>query len=467
MPASMGWYVIWLPVLMGIVACRPGEEQPPHVIVVSVDTLNRNALRCFAEGARPLPVLDAFAEESIRLINAYSTASWTLPAHASLLTGLYPDRHGANKESRAIRIGGSSVAEAIGSHGYETVAFTDAGFLNARYGFSRGFERYDEHLAEGEEAAAISLPREGKAPAAGGEDLFARAIAFVSQRRTDAGPLFLFLHTYSVHDYYKQRPWALAKLEDSVEVEDPPYLLCLRGARSCRPQDWDRLEALYRAELEHFDAGFGRLVAALERAGLWDRSVVFFLSDHGEGFDVEHGRTHHGGRLHADQLQVPLIVRVPGQAPRDETLAVSLVDLMPTILELTGTPEVAELDGRSFAALLRGEPFPAEARSVYAMEHHYIWSDEGVRIPGRGSGPHPIAVAVIEGPHWYIRGLWSEELYDMRMDRSQRRNLAPEAGNLDAYRRLIARRSSRQAAPNPIERDPELVEQLRSLGYAE
>jgi arylsulfatase A-like enzyme len=100
-PASMGWYVFWLPLLMGIVACRPGEEQPPHVIVVSVDTLNRNALRCFRESARPLPVLDAFAEESIRLLNAYSTASWTLPAHASLLTGLYPDRHGANKESRA------------------------------------------------------------------------------------------------------------------------------------------------------------------------------------------------------------------------------------------------------------------------------------------------------------------------------------------------------------------------------
>lgn len=467
MPASMGWTVIWLPLLIGMIACQRGEERPPHVIIVSVDTLNRNALRAFEGSARPLPALDTFAEESIRFLNAYSTASWTLPAHASLLTGLYPDRHGANKDTRALRIGVGTIAEALRSRGYQTVAFTGGGFLNARYGFSRGFDRYDEHLGEGAEAAAIGLPREGAPPPDGSEDLFARAIAFVSQRPSDAGPLFLFLHTYSVHDYYKQREWALARLRDPVVVEDPPYLTCLRGSRHCSPQDWDRLEALYRAELEHFDAGFGRLIAALERAKLWDRSVVFLLSDHGEGFDVEHHRIHHGGRLHADQIHIPLVVHVPGQAPRDETVQVSLVDLMPTILDLTGTPRVADLDGRTFAAALRGEPLPLEARPLYSMEHHYIWTHEGVRIPGRRSERLPHAVAVIEGPYWYIRGLWSEELYDMRTDRSQRRNLAPEAADLDGYRRLIARRSAQNAAPNPMQPDEKLVEQLRSLGYAE
>ena len=213
MPKSMGWTVIWLPLLMGILVCRPGEEHPPHVVIVSVDTLNRNALRSFAASARPLPVLDAFAEENIRFLNAYSTASWTLPAHASLLTGLYPDRHGANKDTRALGIGVGTVAEALRSRGYQTVAFTGGGFLNARYGFSRGFDRYDEHLGEEAEAAAIGLPREGAPPPGGSEDLFARAIAFVSQRPSDAGPLFLFLHTYSVHDYYKLREWALARLQ--------------------------------------------------------------------------------------------------------------------------------------------------------------------------------------------------------------------------------------------------------------
>jgi len=466
-PASMGWYVVWLTLLMGILGCRPGEERPPNVIIISIDTLNRNALRAFAGSARPLPALDAFAEESVRLVNAYSSASWTLPAHASLLTGLYPDRHGANKKTQALGIRVSTVAEALRSRGYETVAFTGGGLLHAAYGFSRGFDRYDEHLAKRAEAATIRLPREGKPPTSRGEDLFARAIAFVSQRPAETGPLFLFLQTYSVHDYFSAREWAVERLGDGVEIEGAQHLACLNGRRRCSPQDWDRLRSLYRAEVEHLDAGFGRLVAALERAELWDRSVVFFLSDHGEGFDVEHRRIHHGGRLHADQLHIPLVVRVPGQAPRDETAPVSLVDLMPTILELTGAAPIADLDGRSFAPALRGEPLAADARPLYAMEHHYIWSDEGERMAVRGSGHHPTAVAVIAGPYWYIRDRRTDELYDMRTDRSQRRNLAPEVVDLDAYRRLIAGRSGRQAAPNPIKPDGELAKQLRSLGYAE
>jgi len=463
----MGWCVTWLPLLIGAIVCGRGEERPPDVIVVSVDTLNRNALPSFAGSAGPLPALDAFAEESIRLVRAYSTASWTLPAHASLLTGLYPDRHGANKQRRALGIGVSTVAQALRLRGYETVAFTGGGFLNAAYGFSRGFDRYDEHLAGGTGEPAIRLPGEGRPPAFGGEDLFARAIAFVSQRPADAGPLFLFLQTYCVHDYFKLSERALARFGEAVESEASKFFACLHGRRHCSRQDWERLEAIYRVEVEHLDAGFGRLVAALESAELWNRSVVFLLSDHGEGFDAERRRIHHGGRLHSDQLHIPLVVRMPGQAPRDETTPVSLVDLMPTILELTGAPPVADLDGRSFASVLHGAPAALEARTLYAMEHHYTWSEEQGRTELGRSDSRPAAVAVIKGPHWYIRDRWKDELYDMRSDRSQARNLAPEVPDLDAYRRLITRRSVRQASPNPIEPDEQLAEQLRSLGYTE
>ncbi len=215
----MGWCVICLPLLVGIIGCRPADEKPPHVIVVSIDTLNRDALRAFAGSAPPLPALDAFAGESIRLVNAYSTASWTLPAHASLLTGLYPDRHGANRVPLAMGSGVSTVAEVLRSRGYETVAFTGGGFLDAAFGFSLGFDRCDDQLAQGEEAAAVDLPQDGKPPEVRGKDLFARAIAFISQRPADAGPLFLFLHTYSVHDYFKVHKWALARLGEVVEIE--------------------------------------------------------------------------------------------------------------------------------------------------------------------------------------------------------------------------------------------------------
>jgi arylsulfatase A-like enzyme len=445
--ASIWWLLLWLSLLIGVVGCQPAIEPPPNIIVISIDTLNRDALRAFARDTPPLPVLDAFAEESIRFVNAYSTASWTLPAHASLLTGLYPDRHGATRETLAMVGGASTVAEALRSMGYQTIALVGGGYLNARYGFSRGFERYDDEPVRG-------------------VDLFGRAIDFISQRPVDAAPLFLFLHTYTVHQYFAVRDWAVARLGEGVEIDGSGFLGCLSGRRQCAPQDWNRMRALYRAEVEHLDEGFGRLVAALEEAELWDRSVVFFLSDHGEGFDVEHRRIHHGGRLHADLLQIPMLARVPDQAPRDETTPVSLVDLMPTILELTGAAPIADLDGRSFAAALRGEPLAPDARPLYAMEHNYSWNEKGERGIIQGPGRHPTASAVIDGRHWYIRNLWTDELYDMETDRSQRRNLAPEADDLDSYRRLLAERSRWRAVAKPIEPDEELLEQLRSLGYA-
>ena len=122
---------------------------------------------------------------------------------------------------------------------------------------------------------------------------------------------------------------------------------------------------------------------------------------------------------------------------------------------------------RAFDAALRGEPFPGDARPLYAMEHNYTWSEEGVRRVIEGPGDQPSAVAVIEGRHWYIRGLWSDELYDMSTDGAQRRNLAPEAQDPDASRRLVPERSELKTAPNPIQPDAELALQLRSLGCAQ
>jgi arylsulfatase A-like enzyme len=463
----MGWCALRLSLLMCIVGCQLADEQPPHVVIVSIDTLNRDALRAFASSALPLPTLDAFAGESIRFTNAYSTASWTLPAHASLMTGLYPDRHGAHREMLALGTEASTVAEALRAVGYETVAFVGGAFLNSRYGLSRGFDLYDDQPGRQPDAAAADPASEEQAPLASGEDTYARAIAYLSQRPRDAGPLFLFLHTYSVHQYYKAHEWALARLGDEgIENDSSRYIFCLHGLPRCSAQDWDRMRALYRAEVEHLDVVFGRLVAALERAQVWNRSVVFFLSDHGEGFDIERQRIHHGGRLHVDQLHIPLLVRVPGGAPRDETAPVSLVDVMPTILELTGAAPLADLDGRSFAATLDGKRLPGDPRPLYAMEHNYAWNDLGMRKTLQGSRQQPAAVAVIEGRHWYIRDLWSDELYDMQADRSQRRNLASEAADLDSYRRLLADRSRWRTAPIPIQHDEELIEQLRSLGYA-
>jgi arylsulfatase A-like enzyme len=119
-------------------ACRSDR---PDILLVSIDTLRRDALRAFSPQAPPRPHLDALADRSVRMTSAVSTASWTLPAHASMLTGLLPHRHGAISPRHRLAAGAITLAELLGRAGYETVAFTDAGYVSAQFGLARGFLR--------------------------------------------------------------------------------------------------------------------------------------------------------------------------------------------------------------------------------------------------------------------------------------------------------------------------------------
>src|SRR6185503_4108857 len=116
------------------------------------------ALRAFDPAAPALPNIDALAARSARFSRAIAPAAWTLPSHASLLTGVYPNRHGAVHRDATIALATPTLPAMLARRGYETVAFTDGGFLDTSYGFGRGFERFDDRLARG--VAPLSwLPR--------------------------------------------------------------------------------------------------------------------------------------------------------------------------------------------------------------------------------------------------------------------------------------------------------------------
>lgn len=424
---------------------------PPNVVLLSIDTLARPALRAFAPEAPERPALDAFARRAIVFAGAVTTASWTLPAQASLLTGLYPDRHGASDPRRSLEPPRPTLAEGLRRAGYHTLALTDGGFVDRRFGFAKGFERYDD---EGEGPWPRSgLPRDGRPARRSRKALFDRALAFLDTARDEDAPFFLFLQTYAVHDYY------LGQVGGRTN-----YRACLQGRLACAGGDWERLEERYREEVAHLDEAFGRLQAAVARL---DRpTILIVVSDHGEGFEPERGRIHHGGRLHEDLVRVPLLVAVPGLPPRVVPDPVSLVDVAPTLLDLLGAPVPEGLDGRSFAAALRGGGLGP--RPLLAMEHYYTWGPEG-RTPAPALRETASALAVIEGERWYITGTEGEEIYDMRKDPRQRTSLPP--GEFLAPLRKLAGLRGRLAAPGVAtdleSLDQALREQLQSLGYIE
>ena len=447
-----------------LLACGTGTPHPPartSLVIVLVDTLSRDALAAAAKHDG----LAALRDASLSFSNAYSTAPWTLPAVASLMTGLYPDRHGAIHAYTRVPVGIPRLAQALHDADYSTVAFTDGVFLERFYGFGAGFDLYDGMPGEDARLAVPSLPRTGAPHPLRGASLFDRAVAFLEAREPSGGPVFLFLHTYGVHDYFKLHPWTASLLPGDARRNPAAYLACLKGERSCSAPEWELLEILYRAEVEHMARGVTRLLEALEAADLAGNTLLLLASDHGEGFDVAHGRIHHGGRLHADQIRIPLWLSGPGVEPGVTTEPVSLVDVMPTVLDLLGVPVPTGLDGRSLAGLVRGAAGPGE-RPFYAMEHYHRWRD-GRRTPRATVQDDPVSVAVIRGRDWYIRDPGGEELYDMSSDRRQVLNVVDRSPAAAALRSLADARGSASHAPERVEPDATLTEQLRSLGYVE
>lgn len=468
LPAGDGWRcraALSGLILAGMLsACggeEPGEPPRPSFLVLSVDTLNRHELRAFDPGAQSLPNLDRFAQGALRFPEAFSTASWTLPAHASILTGLYPHRHGAVHSGVALRPQVETLAERLRSAGYRTVAFTHGGLLSRKYGLDRGFDIYDDHRSPALEHSALRLPDHGRVPEVPGAELFQRAITFLQARREADPPFFLFVHTYNVHDYFYANPWVRKPGEAALE-RPKHYLDCLQGARECSEREWSRLREYYSAEIRHLDAGLGRLLAALPAPSVGP-TYVLLVSDHGEGFDPAAGRIHHAGRLHDDLIRVPLLLAGPGLEGGEVQAPVSVVDIAPTVLELAGVQVPPDLDGRP----LPNRPFEqrVEPRNLFAFEYSGFWRS-GSLLWLEAPSPRPLMLATISGDYRLIVHRSSHELYLVPEDPEQRLDLSRGRSEVAVSLLAVARPLLRhRLTPQPVRRGAALERELRALGY--
>ena len=297
--------------------------------------------------------------------------------------------------------------------------------------------------------------------------LFDRGVAYLKQRQEEDPPFMLFLHTFVVHNYFVLHPWALEQLDGPETKQARYYLGCLWTEYPCSDDDWRLMASLYKAELSHMDAGVGRVLEALAQVD--GETYVIFVSDHGEGFDSSTGRTHHGGRLHEDLVRVPLLVAGPGVVARDVETPVSIVDILPTTLDLAEIDPASipgpDLDGRSFEPRLQGgQGSPEEfARTLYAFDYFHIRQD-GRLLYAPEPREEPYLIALFRGRSWYIRSEQGEELYDMIDDPRQTNDLAGDAVSLAELRNLASTRRS-AVSGGDFSLSPEVERQLRALGY--
>ncbi len=408
---------------------RPSASGPGPsriVILFNVDTLRADRLGTYGYALPTSPNLDRILAGGLVADHAITSAGWTLPAHASLFSSQTVARHGVRTARQMIPAGVPLLAEVLSRNGVRCLAIASGGYVDASFGFSRGFERY---LFSTDQTA--------------GE--VRGALRFVDQ--SGPGPLFLFLHTVQVHNYEASERGARGVFGSTDPLgpgwnEPVSNLLENRSLEEKQLVPW--LSARYDASVRETDESLGELVKGLEARGLWERTALVFTSDHGEEIgerpprigDSAPARGHTVPYLYEEHIRIPLAVRAPwrkdmrGRIPQP----VSSIDVAPTILDLFDVAAPKSMTGESLAR-------PRTAGRVVVSE----------------ASPYG-AVALLEGTHkvivrpgfrarhWetgdWLDGLPAEECFDLARDPGERNGKACEGPwaqkLLDGAERYIA-----------------------------
>jgi arylsulfatase A-like enzyme len=287
----------------------PEAGRPASVVVIVLDSLRADHVGCYGYDRSTTPRIDAFAEGATRYTHALASAPWTLPSHASMLTGLHPFEHGAHTfavESPVVDNVGSlddahfTLAEYLGGHGYATGAFlANEAFLAERYNLDQGFGVYEvEHIYA--------------------EELNTRILRWVDQHNEQ--PIFLLVNYMDVHQPFnlRRRPGFLEHVANKKRNASRKLVRSIRdellpGTGPVPQEKLRQLEDMYDLALANMDEQVGVLLDELERRGVLREAVVVITSDHGENFG-EHHLLGHSKDVYRQTMDVPLVIRVPGQS---------------------------------------------------------------------------------------------------------------------------------------------------------
>jgi choline-sulfatase len=404
------------------------------LLIVTLDTTRRDFMGFLGHAPTLTPRLDEFSKECVVFEDAFTVAPLTLPAHTSLMTGLYPLSHRLRDNGIAsLPESAVTLAEALRGAGYATGASV-ASFVLARcFGLDQGFVTWHEPpRAPGRGDLYVS-----ELPADRMVDL---ALADLANLASVKGPFFYWLHLFDAHF---------------------PYAAPGSVPRPTHDPDEERAERrrLYGEEIAFVDRNVGRLLDALRARPDFAKLTVVVTADHGESLGDGREPTH-GYFLYDPTVRIPLLIRHPGAPPRRVAAQVSLVDLMPTLLELLGTSRGdLAFDGASVAELVRGTSDEAPERTI-ALESWYGYANFGWA---------PLEACVV-GPIKFQRAR-VRRLFDRAADPTERLNLwkagEPRARALEARLDWTLGHPAAALVPGGIELSSADSDELRRLGYVD
>jgi len=413
------------PSLLAIDA-QSGAATGFNVVLFTLDTLRADRVHCYGYEGVATPVLDALAAEGVRVADAVSVVPMTLPAHASIMTGDYPPRHGV-RDNGTYRLTAhrETLATRLKAKGYSTAAFIAAFVLDRRYGLDRGFDVYDDAITPEQGAPGgepLNPQRRGNVVV----DSAARWLDAHGQAASDR-PFFMWIHLFDPHTPYA-----------------PPEPFKTRYAQNP-----------YDGEVAFLDQQIGRFVDRLRERGLLDKTVIAIVGDHGEGLG-DHGESTHSLLIYESTLSVPMIFHSPaiirGGQVVDGRVAAT-IDVAPTLLDLLGL----DAGGHDGESLLERTKDPD--RAVYAE----------TLAPKLNHGWSPL-YALRRGHDKYIDAP-TPEYYDLSADPGELHNLwAGDPGEMEVLAERLAELMEsfdriKHADGAEVKPDRDAIEKLAALGY--
>ncbi|HEX6882317.1 MAG TPA: sulfatase, partial [Planctomycetota bacterium] len=413
---------------------------------------------CYGHGRETSPTLDALAAAGVRFEDVTAAAPWTLPSHATMLTGLYPSHHGVKHHETRLARSFVTLAEEFQAAGYQTLAVVNSHNLGApQFQLDQGFDHF-RWIVETEDD-----PRTLKVRVFNSGDTIVATAKELLRGRDEDEPFFLFLHFYDVHtDFtprqeYKER--FVGPYSGRLTGTTSQLARVRNGEETLNEDDLRWLREMYDAEIRQLDDLLGRFLGWLDEEGLRDETLFVVTSDHGEEYQ-EHGSVLHGRTQYQEILRIPLIVSGPG-IPPEMVVATPVhgIDVTPTILGVMGIPTSVPRDGLDLTPLWSGGTLPE--RLFFAEADHNNRVD--------GEFVYDIKKMVRRGDDKLLLDTHTGalELYELGADAFEQRDLVGERPELvrelqAALERFRAGAIEGEAVPPPTEEE---LRRLEALGY--
>ncbi len=450
----------------------------PNIVIVAVDTLRADYLQAYNPDARPkTPNLVALAGDAVVFQNAIAQSSWTKASFGSIFSGMYPEAHRATSKVSALPQDVMTFAEVLHDGGYYTRGFSNNPNITSIFNYNQGFVDYTDLKPN------LYFGAKGSCEKLIGYDILRKVVQVFNSKIlrgrivitdfyqpapvvTDAGldwidsdrrpkdaPFLLFLHYMDPHDPYRD-PKRPGKGYARVQMANPD------------PEKW--MEALIRSysyEIEYMDEHVGRLIAGLKQRGLYDDTLIVFTSDHGEEFH-EHGGWWHGLSLYDEQIKIPLMMKLPGNAAKGQYIndLARHVDIAPTLAKFAGLQSSEKWQGQP----LLTDQMTSNNQGVEFVHSHLDF--EGIQLQSLRS-MRTKYIQSNENKRHYA----PEEMYDLTADPGEQTNIVADGAHSDelgvmklqlqSMNEAIQKGAVPASSLNTSEMSEETKAQMKALGY--